>query len=288
MNAEKKKLITIFACILLGLYALVACLWSNARSNEQLCQGLEGDAVQVIDKAHTGFVSSEELTAEIQPLLGNLTNRRLSDIPLDSLRRHLESLDKIESAQVMRLNNNKLQISVVPMVPVARVWPADHTRSYYVNRAGKKIISTPRYHVDVPQITGNFHGDFTPEKLMPLFDYIDSHEDLARLITFISATDSANIFLVPAIRGHVINIGDISNLDNKIHRLKRFYSEVLPIKGWEHYDTISLKWDGQIVATRRHSKLPDLSVQLIDELEHEEVDPESLVTNLTAEQNKKP
>jgi len=286
MNSEKRKLIIVFACILLVLYVVVTCLWSNGRDNSELCAGLAGNAVEVIDEAGTGFVTSRELTAEIKPLLGELTQRRLSDIPLLELKNYLESLDKIESAEVVRLNNNKLRIRVVPMVPVARVWPASGIGSYYVNRAGKKIAATRRYHVDVPQLSGNFNDRFTPVNLMPLFDYLKNNKDIGELITFISAADSANIYLVPAIRGHVINLGDVSNIDNKFRRLTRFYSEVLPVKGWEHYDTISLKWDGQVVATRRHSKLPDLSVQIIDELEHEEVDPESVTTNLTGEQTK--
>ncbi len=286
MNIEKRKLITIFAGILLALYVVASCLWSNWRDNSELCAGLEGDAVEVIDEAGTGFVTSRELTAEIKPLLGELTQRRLSEISLLELKKYLESLDKIESAEVVRLNNNMLRIRVVPMVPVARVWPATGTGSYYVNRSGKKIAATRRYHVDVPQLSGNFNDKFTPVNLMPLFDYLKNNKDIGELITFISAADSSNIYLVPAIRGHVINLGDVSNIDNKFRRLTRFYSEVLPVKGWEHYDTISLKWDGQVVATRRHSKLPDLSVQIIDELEHEEVDPESVTTNLTGEQIK--
>ena len=34
----------------------------------------------------------------------------------------------------------------------------------------------------------------------------------------------------------------------------RFYREVLPVKGWNYYDTISVKWRGRVVATRREKK----------------------------------
>jgi len=264
MNPQTRKLLTIFGCVLLALYVLVACVWANFMADEELCKGLEGGKVAVVDDRNTGFVSEDELTAEIMPLLGNLQSRKLSEIDLDSLHRYLSGLDKIETAEVMRLNNNELRISVVPMVPVARVWPP-RGHSYYVNREGKKIRATSRYRLDVPQIAGNY----PPEKLLPLLDYLNSHEEEGRLITMISANDSTDIILVPAIRGHVINLGDVSGIDDKFSRLKRFYSEVMPAKGWEYYDTISLKWDHQVVATRRHGKLPDLSVEIIDELEDE-------------------
>lgn len=271
MNPQTRNLLTIFGCILLGLYLVIACLWANFRANNELCSGLENDRVEVVDPIHSGFISSEELTAEIMPRLGDLKSRRLSDIGLDSIRTYLIGLDKIETAEVMRLNNDRLRIKVVPMLPIARVWPAAGP-SYYVNREGKRILAGPKYHIDVPQIT----GDYPAEKLIPLLDYLRENPESEQLITMISARDSCNIFLIPAIRGHVVNLGSITNIDDKFQRLERFYAEVLPHKGWDHYDTISLKWDRQIVATRRHGKLPDLTVPIISELENEGPDLETI------------
>lgn len=268
MKPETKRLVVIFGCILLLIYVVVVCAWANFKADTQLCAGLEGDMVRVDDPAGVGFVKSEELTEELRPVLGDLTRRRLSEINLDSLRAYLLGLDKIESAEVMRLNNNRLRISVVPLVPVARVWTPGG-RSYYVNREGKSIKATSRYHLDVPQIAGRVAD---APALLPLLDYLNEKPDAGRFITMIQPADTANIILVPGLRGHVINLGDATNIADKFARLRRFYSEVLPAKGWEFYDTISLKWDGQIVATRRHGKLPDLSVPVIDELEHEEID----------------
>lgn len=281
MNKTTKQLLTVFGCVLLSLYLVVICLWANFQANRELCRGLENDCVQVRDELQTGFVTSEELTAELLPRLGNLSQRRLSDIGLDSIRAYLMGQDKIESAEVMRLNNNRLRITVVPMVPIARVWP-ESGESYYVNRQGKRIKATARYRLDVPQLS----GDYPAEKLLPLLDYLRTHEEADRLITMICARDSANIFLIPAIRGHVINLGDVNNIPDKFSRLERFYANVLPAKGWEHYDTISLKWSRQVVATRRHGKLPDLTVRVISDLENEGDDLETINAPTPKEENK--
>lgn len=74
-------------------------------------------------------------------------------------------------------------------------------------------------------------------------------------MTYIKAENPRNIILIPLIHGHVINIGDMNNLDNKFYRLTRAYKEVLPVKGWDYYDTLSVKWRGQLVATRRAKRL---------------------------------
>ena len=272
MQVTTKKLLTLFGCILLVIYLLVTCVWANWKADQELCQGLEGDKVVVNDRLHTGFVTSEELTAEVLPLLGNITSRRVSDINLDSLQRYLISLDKIESAEVMRLTDGRIRVIVEPMLPVARIWPAKG-RSYYVNREGKRILASSRYRQDVPQIS----GCFSPTAILPLLDFLKQDADANNFITMISAADTTNIILIPAVRGHVINIGTATDLPDKFRRLRRFYAEVMPVKGWEHYDTISLKWNRQVVATRRHNKLPDLTVPIIADLENEGGDLETIL-----------
>ncbi len=272
MQVTTKKLLTLFGCILLVIYLLVTCVWANWKADQELCQGLEGDKVVVNDRLHTGFVTSEELTAEVLPLLGNITSRRVSDINLDSLQRYLISLDKIESAEVMRLTDGRIRVIVEPMLPVARIWPAKG-RSYYVNREGKRILASSRYRQDVPQISGYF----SPTAILPLLDFLKQDADANNFITMISAADTTNIILIPAVRGHVINIGTATDLPDKFRRLRRFYAEVMPVKGWEHYDTISLKWNRQVVATRRHNKLPDLTVPIIADLENEGDDLETIL-----------
>lgn len=271
ITSRTRNLLTLVSCILLVIYLAVSCIWANRRADNELCAGLEGNKVAIDDPLQTGFVTADGLTAEIAPMLGDLTARKLSDIDLDSLRRYLIGLDKIETAEVMRLTDGTLRVRVVPMVPVARIWPLKGP-DFYVNREGKRILASATYRIDVPQIT----GQFSPTALMPLLDYLKKDTDADKLVTMIAAADTTNIILIPAIRGHVINLGDASDTAGKFARLRRFYAEVMPVKGWEYYDTISLKWANQIVATRRHDKLPDLSIPVIGELENEGDDLETI------------
>jgi cell division protein FtsQ len=63
--------------------------------------------------------------------------------------------------------------------------------------------------------------------------------------------------MVPCIRGHVINFGDTSRIKDKFDNLLTMYRQVMPYKGWNTYDTISVKFKGQVVASRRNKALPD-------------------------------
>ena len=66
------------------------------------------------------------------------------------------------------------------------------------------------------------------------------------------AADDDNLILIPRIQGHVINFGDTNRLVEKKNALIAVYRKVIPYKGWDEYDTISVKFRGQVVATRKN------------------------------------
>lgn len=278
MKPAVKNILMIALTCIFFVYLIAVCVWSHSSAENELCGGLSGGKIHVEDSEGVGFVTSDSLTAELAPIFGELTSMPIKDVNLGELQAIVSRLDRIESAEVVRLANNKIRVTVVPMVPVARVWPSNG-KSYYINRDGKRIAASRRYKVDVPQLYGEIPAGSTPEMLLPLFDYLKSDSDMNKMITMISAADSSNIILIPAIRGHVINLGDASNVSDKFRRLRRFYSEVMPKRGWDYYDTITLKWQNQVVATRRRGKLPKLDIEIIEELEVAEANEETVSTN---------
>ena len=78
------------------------------------------------------------------------------------------------------------------------------------------------------------------------------------------------------IKGHVINFGDTTMIENKFSRIKTIYKDVFPEKGWDYYDTISVKWNGQVVATRRKKHKVDRIATFADSIDEEEVEIETM------------
>lgn len=252
--------------IVLAVYLLLALNITGGVSAERKCTGLR---IAVNDTASLKFVTATELARELGTLPADVMGMRLRDIDTDSLERYLESIDKIENVNVIRLTDGAVLVTVNPLNPVARIFDGD--KSYYINRSGKRISASARYHIDVPVIQGNFNDSlFPPQKVVPLLDYIASDSLWNSLVSMVKVDRSNDIILVPIIRGQVINFGSPDNFKDKFDRLERMYAEVMPVKGWSYYDTISVKWDGQIVATRRHKKLEQ--PRFIDDDEDEDTD----------------
>ena len=248
-----KRDVPIVLSVILAAYLVVMIFVTAHAADDVRCTGM---TVTVDDNSPNPFVTAGELMRELDSLPALASGMYLREINPQAIKRTLLAIDKIEDVSVETFTDGKIEIKVTPIIPVARVFDGDS--SYYINRSGKRVTATARYHKDVPVIAGHFPQTdtvFTPESLLPLIDFIASDSLWSRYVTMIEANSPAEVVLVPAIRDHVVLLGTPDNLSDKFHRLNRFYTEVLSRRGYDAYDTISLKWRGQIVATRRKKHL---------------------------------
>lgn len=242
-----KKLLRYSFIILLLAYLTVMICWANHQASNEICKKVDVDILN--DDEGMVFLTKDGILKELSDAHINPIGRPTYSINTDSIERLLNKFDYLEDAECVIRNNNQLVIQVSQMVPVMRVF--DGNNSYYLNKEGKVMKADARYHLDVPIVRGHFYNTAQAAKLIPLAQYISADPTINSFVTGIDYKGPNNIFIVPNIHGHVVNIGNISNLDGKFEKLFKFYQEVMPVKGWYTYDTIAVKWDHQIVATRR-------------------------------------
>lgn len=210
------------------------------------------------------FVSVADVVAETGIDPDTLSRCRRETFDLRSLEERLKASDKLQSANATILSNGRIRIDVTPMVPVARVFEKG-VPSYYINASGKKISAELRYHIDVPVLVGSFDSVHPASRLLPLLDYIASHPKVGAMVATVTQEADGNIILVPTIVGHVVNFGDTSRVEEKFKLLRAFYRNVAPVKGWDTYDTIAVKWRDQVVATRRDKAPAPIPLPTVEE-----------------------
>ena len=252
-----KRYVAIIVTAVAVAYLAVALTLTSYMAAADTCTEV---SIQVNDTSAHPFVTVRELNRDLGDIINTAPGRPLSEINTAEIERRLARIDKIEDAKALVLTTGKVLIEVTPMRPVARVF--DGNRSYYINKDGKRISANSRYHEDVPVIEGRLDRmKLRPESYLPLVRHISDDPGWNALISVIKIDTPRDIMLVPVIHGHVINLGDTSGYVEKFDRLKKFYREVMPEKGWNYYDTVSVKWRGQVVATRAqkgHNIIPDI------------------------------
>ncbi|MDE6378806.1 MAG: hypothetical protein K2K72_08690, partial [Duncaniella sp.] len=169
------RTLKIIFSLMLVVYMVIAIVVTGREPDTALCSGMTIEVVDAPGRVEgvKPFVTSRELEHE----LGNLPERArgiaLENINTQEIRHRLLELDKIEDASVVRYTDGSIRIKVKPIEPVLRVF--DRSESYYVNRAGKRVKASARYHKNVPIVQGHFDPAdtaFTPLSLLPLLNYI--------------------------------------------------------------------------------------------------------------------
>lgn len=264
---NKSSIIKCLLSIAMVAYLIFALSYTSKVAASDTCNGL---LINVVDSAKRGFVTTDDIDIELGGLSENILNISHDSIDTYKLEQQIMSRDNIERANCMILNDGSLRIDVVPLIPVARVFEKNGS-NYYINRAGKRMKASTRYRMDVPIILGNFSDSLSPTKAYPLIDFLTDNQHFGNMTSAIEIMPNGDLILIPTIKGHVVNMGDTRDLKNKFDRLKVFYKKIMPVKGWEYYDTITVKWRGQIVAKRRHQK--SAGPQILEE-EHLDIDDE--------------
>lgn len=261
--------------ILCGLmaYVITMFVWSRAEARRHVCSGID---VSVAGKGNVSSISEQSVKDVLKDYPIPIVGKPLHSINTFEIGNYLRKFNNFETVDCLITSKGHLKIRVVPMIPAIRVF--DGQKSYYVNKDGKTMEAVPSFHVDVPVVTGNFNQKLKPEYVLPVVRYMQNDSLLSNVVSMIKVVDKDNILLVPRIKGHIINIGDTTRLKEKRNAILTAYRSVLPYKGWESYDTISVKFQGQIVATRKDKK-PLFPIMAVEE----EEDGEEVVLQVSQE-----
>ncbi len=265
MKPIYRRILKISALAVLLGYVAVAAVWARHEAAHDTCRAID---ITVEGTSGLDTIVRHGIERELKKYPRKLVGAQLAQLNTVELQQYLERHNNFESVDCMISAGGHLKIHIVPLVPIMRVFSGN--KSYYINRAGKFIESHADYYTDVPIVRGNFSKSFPPSAVIPLVRMISENPELRDLTGMIEARDSRNLLLIPRIQGQVINMGDTSRLDEKNRLLTLFYRKVLPYKGWNEYDTISVKYKGQVVATRRIKPVAPVVSEDIDDIEIEE------------------
>lgn len=246
-----KHLIRNIILLVLVVALATGIVWSSNKAGSERCTGVD---VLIVNADSTHFVTPQGVMNELHSLGINVVGKRMRDILASDIETKLSRSAYLEDVDCVKNLDGRLTIRATQLVPVLRVFDGDD--SYYVNKQGKRMTAVANYHADVPVVQGHFTKQYPATRLLPMVQYVEQDTLLRSLVSMYYVRDTNNIIVVPDIYGHVVNMGNDKDFVNKFAKLKLFYQEVMPNKGWQTYDTISVKWSHQVVATRRQKVVP--------------------------------
>ena len=172
---------------------------------------------------------------------------RLYDFKLDETEDLLTSHPSIESAEVFTSNKGEICVNIEQKEPVVRV--VSKTGGYYLDHLGQVMPLSDNYTAKLIVVSGDVNKE--------------NHSDIINFASFLNESsfwksqitqlhfDNQEVFLAPRIGNHKIHFGQLNKIKEKLDNLYHFYKNAMPVKGWQTYSDISLKYKNQIICTKK-------------------------------------
>jgi len=229
-------------------------------------------AITIFNNEENLFLSESDIKKFLNDRNDQILSQRFKNINIAEIEKALKSHHAIENAEVSENINGEIKLEILQRTPVLRIINKSG-ESYYIDSQNKLMplnenysarvlvasgeINEPyddRFQFTIEQISKNklFSEVSMLDDIMALATRINSDSTLSALIHQIYVNADKEMELFPAIGNHKIIFGEAKDLDEKLNRLKLFYTEGLnKSDGWRKYSTINLKYKNLVVCTKK-------------------------------------
>jgi cell division protein FtsQ len=260
MNWIKKynwrKTIALSIWLLIGLGVLVLLAAAVRSTKDRRCTGLE---ISISGSGKSLFIDE----AEVRRILAEHVGDRVQGLSVS--RFNLHAIEKairqdiwIKDASLFFNSDGVLKIKVKEREPVARIF-SRNGGSFYVDSSLMILPLSNLFSAKLPVFTG-FPTDHRVlikrdslllRQVCNLGIFILEDSLRMAMIEQVDITPAGEFELIPKVGNLVVAFGDGSDLEGKFNRMMLFYKKVLLKGNLNRYGKISLKYDGQVVASQK-------------------------------------
>lgn len=216
------------------------------KSNEKSCPRI---SATVEDKDLMAFVSEDDVVELLNEKSVNPIGKRLDRIDTDSIENFLKGQSRIKTAQCYVTPSGDLRVKVTQREPILRVMSV--WGDYYVDYEFNKMAVSSSFTACVPIATGYVSEGMARGALGEFAMFLRDNAFWNNLIEQIDVDKAGEVTLVPRVGNQLIKMGTLDNYKDKLERLHALYVNGFNKVGWNKYKQITLKFDGQVVCTKK-------------------------------------
>jgi cell division protein FtsQ len=215
------------------------------------------DVVIKIENIENNHFIDEEDVLDLMQITGeNLRGASIGQLNLKEIENRIKSDAFVKDAELYSDIKGNLVVNVELRRPIARI-VRSYGPSVYIAEDGAIMPISEKFSVRTLLISGSHANQIMHEEnilkseggedLFYMINLIRNDEFWKAQIAQIDITSINNTTLYPQIGGQLIEFGKLENIDVKFSKLKVFYKEILPQKGWNTYHRVNLEYEGQII-----------------------------------------
>ena len=236
-----------------ALIVLFVAAWKA--KEEKKCTSIQ---IELVGENTAALFMDEKEILQIIHEQGVKEGLPIGDVNLNTLEKYLQTIRWVKNVELFLDNTQSLQVRIEQRIPIARIFTASGN-SFYIDKEGLQLPLKQLTVLRLPVFT-NFPSDqeklSKPDSLL-LNDILHFTQAVATDSFFMAQTAQVNIAtngdfeLVPSVGDHIVLIGSVENIEDKLNRLYTFYKKVWVQSGLNAYQVIDCRFDNQIVALKK-------------------------------------
>ena len=236
-----------------GLILLFVVSW-KAKSAKQL----NDIQVELVGESAQALFMDEIAIRVIINEQGVQVGMPIEKINLTQLEQFIEKTEWVKNAEFFINNKLVLEVKIEQRIPIARIFTASGT-SFYIDNEGSRLPLKQLTVLNLPVFTG-FPTDqlklSKPDSIL-LKDVLFFAKTIQKDSFFMAQVAQVNIEpngtfqMVPTLGDHLVLLGTVDELEDKLNRLFTFYKKVWLGSGINAYQYIDCRFNHQIVALKK-------------------------------------
>lgn len=264
---KMKKIGTIVFLSLLGIGVLTILIVANTTNKKVLAKK---PTISIHVNGENAFLTKNELLDRLMLKKLFWSGCRVEEINVKKIENYIAQMEEIKAVKVYKNIGNSWNIKIELRKPIARIFSLAQ-KSYYLDDEGVTISKSYLHSARLLVVSGYINE---PLRKMAVKEFINNDslksirklDDIYRISNYV-CTDpffrdligqvylekNGDFLLIPLLGSQTILFGAANSdkeVKDKFTRLKIFYKEAMPQVGWAKYNTIIVKYDGQIVGRK--------------------------------------
>lgn len=242
----KKFFIILISLAIIG-YLIFAAFFFVESSRNQVCKNFE---VVIKDSVETQFVTPQNVVAYVKSKKLYPVGKTFDEINTLAIRDTILNNKLVQSVEVFTTSNGSVVANIYQRKPILRVI-SDVKGSFYVDNNREIMPVSSNFAVYVPIATGVIDEEYAQNELYDFAMFLNDNPEWDAWVEQIVVRKNKDVQLIPRVGDFKITLGSLDDYREKLDKFTLFIEKGLNVVGWNRYSEINLKYDNQVVCTKK-------------------------------------
>lgn len=227
-------------------------------------------SIQISKEGGCHFITNESILEQLSAIGYSFNGQTYKDIEVGRIENIIGETPGVKTVDAYKLNNGQLALDINQSRPIARVITHSGLVSFYLDEDGNTMPLSKTYIARVPVFSGEIYYEnntvinankiiandslrrlHTIDDIYKVAKAIDKNELIKLQTLQVFVNKKIEFEITPRVGRNRLMLGGSDNIEDKLLRLERFYTTVIKPKELNNFDTISVKYNNQIVCSKR-------------------------------------